>query len=293
MDRLETRELVYFVAVAEELHFSRAAERLGIAQPPLSRTVSRLERRMGVRLLDRTSRHVELTSAGLVFLDECRRLLQGLDAAVLRTQQEGRPARLVIAVHPGTGSGLLAQALRSHDGATPELVFTIDQASALRNGTADVALLCVHSNDLTDLEITEVAEEYPVALLSRDNRLARRAMVTIAELRQEPAYQEQCPPMGLDEILDRVALGRLITVVGSAAADRLTREVMAVPVADLPATTLALGWLPQASRPEMASFVRSVLRVAAGRGGTRLVDLRVDDRHEFRRVSRPESAFGG
>jgi len=268
MDRLETRELVYFVAVAEELHFSRAAERLGIAQPPLSRTVSRLERRMGVRLLERTSRRVELTPAGLVFLDECHRLLQDLDTAVHRTQRAGGPPRLVLAVRPGTGSGLLAQALRSHDGAAPELVFTNDQARAVRDGTADFALLCMDSNDLTDLEITEVTEEYPVALLTRDHRLARRAMVTTAELRLEPAYQEQCPPMGLDEILDRVALGRLITVVGSTAADRLTQEVMAVPVADLPPTTLALGWLAQASRPEIVSFARSLQRIAADRDGT-------------------------
>jgi DNA-binding transcriptional LysR family regulator len=268
MDRLETRELVYFVAVAEELHFSRAAERLGIAQPPLSRAVSRMERRMGVRLLERTSRRVELTPAGLVFLDECRRLLQGLDAAVHRTQRAGGPPRLVLAVRPGTGSGLLAQALRSHDRAAPELVFTHDQVDAVRNGRADFALLCLHSSDLTGLEITEVAEEYPVALVTRDHRLARRAMVTTAELRQEPAYQEQCPPMGLDEILDRVALGRLVTVVGSGAADRLTREVMAVPVADLPPTMLALGWLPQASRPEIVSFARSLQRLAADRGGT-------------------------
>jgi DNA-binding transcriptional LysR family regulator len=267
MDRLETRELAYFVAVAEELHFGRAAERLGIAQPPLSRAVSRLERRMGVRLLERTSRHVELTPAGLVFLDECRRLLRDLDAAVHRAQRAADPLRLVLAVRPGTGSGLLAQALRSHDGAVPELAFTQDQAGALRDATADFALLCTDSSDLTGLKITEVAEESPVALLARDHRLARRAMVTTAELRSEPGYQEQCPPMGLDEILDRVALGRLIAVVGSTAADRLTREVTAVPVADLPPTTVALGWLPQAARPEILSFARSLQRVAAGSGG--------------------------
>jgi LysR substrate binding domain len=135
-------------------------------------------------------------------------------------------------------------------------VFTHDQAGALRDGTADFALLCVHSDDLAGLETTEVTEEYPVALLTRDHRLARRAIVTTAELHQEPAYQEQCPPTGLDEILDRVALGRLIAVVGSGAADRLTREVTAVPVADLPPTTLALGWLPRAARPEIVSFAR-------------------------------------
>ncbi|MFJ2477819.1 LysR family transcriptional regulator [Streptomyces sp. NPDC087659] len=263
MERLETRELVYFVAVAEELHFSRAAERLGMAQPPLSRAIARLERRMGVRLLDRSSRRVELTAAGHVFLDECRLLIQGLDAAVRRTQQADQPSRLVLAVRPGTGSGLLTQLLRSHDGTEPELVFTYDRAGALRDGSADVALLCLGSDDLTDLQTTEIAEEYPVALLPRDHRLARRAAVTIAELRRDTAYQDQCPPVGLDEILDRVALGRLVTVVGSAATDRLAREVVAIPVADLPATTLALGWPRKASRPEIAAFARTAQRVTA------------------------------
>ncbi|MFE1961499.1 LysR family transcriptional regulator [Streptomyces sp. NPDC059479] len=274
MDQLETRELVYFVAVAEELHFSRAAERLGMAQPPLSRAVSRLERRIGVRLLERTSRRVELTPAGAVFLDECRRLLRGLDAAVQHTRRAAGPARLVIAVRPGTGSGLLAQVLRSHDGVEPELVFTDDQADALRDGTADVAILCMDSADLTDLQTTEVAEEYPVALLPHDHPLARRAVVSTADLRQEPAYLKRCPPIGLDEIVDRVALGRLIAVVGSAATDRLTREVVAVPVADLPATTLALGWLPKTARPEVIAFARTVQRIAADRSGAQLLSER-------------------
>ncbi|MDX2706897.1 LysR family transcriptional regulator [Streptomyces sp. PA03-6a] len=266
MDRLETRELEYFVAVAEELHFSRAAERLGIAQPPLSRAIARLERRMGVRLLERTSRRVALTSAGEVFLDECRRLLRELDGAVERARRAAAPARLTLAVRPGTGSGLLAELLRSYEGAAPELVFTYDRVGALRDGTADVALLCVGSDDLTGLGTADVAEELPVALLPRGHRLAARGEVTTAELREDPAFREECPPVGLDEIVDRVALGRLVTVVGSAAADRLTRDVVAVAVADLPATTLALAWPRQAGRPEVAAFARTARSMAGVRG---------------------------
>ncbi|MGW7616348.1 LysR substrate-binding domain-containing protein [Streptomyces antimycoticus] len=183
-------------------------------------------------------------------------------SAVRRTQQAALPPRLVLAVRPGTGSGLLARLLRSYDGTELELVFTHDRTKALRDGTADVALLCTGSDDLTELRTTEIMEENPLALLPREHPLAGRAAVTAAELRQDPAYQEQCPPMGLDEILDRVTVGRLITVVGSAVGERLTREVCAVPVTDLPATTLALGWLEHTARPEITAFVRAAQRIA-------------------------------
>ncbi|HET6706647.1 LysR family transcriptional regulator, partial [Amycolatopsis sp.] len=114
MERVETRELEYFVAVAEELHFGRAAERLGIAQPPLSRAIGRLERRLGVQLFERTSRRVALTAAGAVFLIESRKALAAVDAAVVRAQRSGRPHRLVVATPPGTGAGLLADVVRAY-----------------------------------------------------------------------------------------------------------------------------------------------------------------------------------
>src|SRR5690349_7130472 len=101
MEDLETRELRYFVAVAEELHFGRAAERLGIAQPPLSRAVRQLELRLGVQLLDRDRRGTALTAAGTVLLREARAALEAVAAAERRPRRRGdhapprrRPRRL-------------------------------------------------------------------------------------------------------------------------------------------------------------------------------------------------------
>src|SRR5262249_33703504 len=79
-----------FVAVAEELHFGRAAERLFMAQPPLSQQIRQLETEIGVVLLERTNRRVQLTEAGQVFLDEARSLLERVDQAVLRAQRASR-----------------------------------------------------------------------------------------------------------------------------------------------------------------------------------------------------------
>src|SRR3954470_3058009 len=105
VDTVETRELRYFMAVAEELHFGRAAERLGMAQPPLSRAIQQLERRLGVALLERNRRGVSLTGAGEILLQEGRAALDATTAAVRRTRRAGSPGgprdRLVLAVKAG------------------------------------------------------------------------------------------------------------------------------------------------------------------------------------------------
>ncbi|MEV7152268.1 LysR family transcriptional regulator [Streptomyces sp. NPDC093084] len=266
MDRLETRELHYFLAVAEKLHFTQAAESLGIAQPVLSRAIARLERRMDVALLARTSRSVQLTNAGVVFLDECRRLLEDLDKAVRRTQRAAHHRGLVIAVRPGTGSGLVAEILRHYTGPETEIVFTHNGASALRDGTADAALLCMGSDDLTDLEHVEVGQEHPVALVPSNHLLAERPTVTSANLQDQTGYQDHCPAVGLDEITDMVALGRLITIVGSSVTDRLPPQVAAVPVADLPPTILAMCWAPHNGNANLAALVRSAITKATDNG---------------------------
>ncbi|MFR9794784.1 LysR substrate-binding domain-containing protein [Streptomyces sp. MS06] len=184
-----------------------------------------------------------------------------------RTRRAVPPAALVIAVKPGTGSGLLADLLRAHH-ADAEMFFTHDQPAALRDGTADVALLCADTDDLDGLDTVEVGEERAVALLPAGHRLAGRPAVTTRELAVEEPFTAQCPAVALDEIVDRVALGRLITIVGSSAADRLGRSAVAVPVTDRPATRLVLGRPDGASHAPTAAFVATALALTADRPGT-------------------------
>ena len=143
------RHLRYFVAVAEELHFGRAAARLHMAQPPLSQRIRGLERELGVRLFDRTSRRVELTPAGRLLLDEARGLLARADAltATMERLRGGELGELRAGVPPEIGASVLAELLTSFRAAGPDVrlelreATTGEQLEGLAAGELDVGVV--------------------------------------------------------------------------------------------------------------------------------------------------------
>src|SRR3954447_4554850 len=192
MNGVERRELVYFVAVAEELHFARAATRLGIAQPPLSRAIKQLEMRMGVILLRRTSRSVALTPAGQVFLHEARKALDAIEAAVRRSQRAAREDPfLPVVMKPGGDGGLLPEILAEYaedPAAIPVQVLVCglgEQASWLRDGRAEVGFIVRPYDDLSGFDAEVLLEQRQVAVLPRGHRFAGRAAIAFDELRDE------------------------------------------------------------------------------------------------------------
>jgi DNA-binding transcriptional LysR family regulator len=159
---VEVRQLRYFVAVAEELHFGRAAERLHVAQPAVSQQVGRLERELGVRLLARTSRRVALTGDGRRLLDEARAALSAVDRvrAVAADLSAGRGAVLRVGTTPGVGPRLSRAAAKLRAD-VPDLTLTLVDGTvaahlaALRAGDLDIALVrgAVRARDLRAREV--------------------------------------------------------------------------------------------------------------------------------------------
>jgi DNA-binding transcriptional LysR family regulator len=277
MDVVETRELAYFLAVARELHFGRAAEGLGIAQPPLSRAIGRLERRLGVRLLERTSRRVTLTPAGETLLAEGGAALDAVAAAVRRTRRAGAAGpRLVLAMKPGgDGGGLLPEILaayeREPDALPVEMLFGYGAADALRDGRADAALLYAPRQDVTGLATEELMEERQVVVVARGHRLAGRAEVSMADLegevlprRPHAAGPGDGPVIGDGgQLMQLIALGRMVAVLPESMRGLLRADLTAVPVRDAEPTTLVLAWAEAARSRALAAFVRSTAAVAA------------------------------
>jgi len=259
MNTIEVRDLVHFTTVADELHFGAAAERLGISQPPLSRSIARLERRLGFPLFHRTTRRISLTPAGEVFLADCRRLLAEMDGAIRRAQRLGKSGSLKLAVRPGAGQSVLTGLLNSYaelPGSGPvEVLYCYDEVSALHTGAADVALMCATSTT-NGLELLELGDERPVAALPAGHRLAARSSLAMADLHSLPGFSDALPHEPLDAIVDRVARGLLVVVVGEGVADRLGAAVTAVPVVDYPVTRLVLAWAADQAHAPRAELVR-------------------------------------
>lgn len=272
---LEARELRYFVAVAEELHFGRAAERLGIAQPPLSRAIRQLERRLGVTLVERTSRSARLTPAGQVLLRDGRAALDAVAAAARRAQRAGRTdPSLVLVMKPGGDGGLLPTILAAYEAepaAIPvEIVFSARERPAmLRDGRADVGLLLRPPDDLTGLDAEELRTEPQVVVLAERHPLAIRATVSLADLDGEtlPRWPGMpgTGPLVRDQgqLMQLIALGRMVAVVPESVRDRLSPGLVCRPVPDAPPTTIAVAWPPGSTSRPVAAFVRAASAVAS------------------------------
>lgn len=192
MDLPDTRQLRYFVAVAERLHFGRAAAALHISQPPLSRAVRGLEEQLGARLLARSRRRVELTPEGARFYEEAKRLLGQLERAALEVgaMAAGRSGRLRLGFVSLADYGVLPGLLKAFKASRPGVSLALremlspEQAAALAAGELDFGLLLPPvSGDLEHLVVQ--SERFVAALPARHPVAGRRGRVALRELARE------------------------------------------------------------------------------------------------------------
>lgn len=278
---METRELRYFIAVAQELHFGRAAQRLGIAQPPLSRAIRQLERRLGATLLDRNSRGVTLTEAGSVLLREGLAVLDAVDAAERRTRRAatGRPG-LVLVTKAGASAELLAKLLDAY-AAEPDAV-SVDvqlcgigeQAKLLRDGRADVALLHLPFDSTAGFDVEELRTEGQVVVLPAGHPLTTRSHVRMAEVaaldlptprwpQPDGSYPDGPGPQVRDntQLLQLIALGRAWAILPESSRALLGAGHATVPVLDAPSVTTVIAWPPHSRSRAVAGLVRTATRL--------------------------------
>ncbi|MEU5538468.1 LysR family transcriptional regulator [Streptomyces sp. NPDC020362] len=272
---MESRPLRYFVAVAEELSFTRASERLGISAPPLSRAIRQLEKEMGITLFERTTHTVALTPAGAVLLAEARIALDALQAAERRAQRAAAPEpKLILAVKADGDAGLLEPILArfaSEPAAVPVSVRLCgwhEQPRLLRQGEADAAL--VHEPfDRSGLDSETLIAEPRVAALAATHALATHDRLALADLGLRPhdvhQFIEKNRGEGRDlaQLLTLVALGGPTPLLPASVAARYPRPgVVYRTVPDAPPSVLAITWPQQSRSTATAALVRVSASVA-------------------------------
>ncbi|GHJ34564.1 LysR family transcriptional regulator [Streptomyces sp. TS71-3] len=276
---VDLRKLRYFVAVAEELHFGRAAERLHIAQPALTRQVRALEGELGVRLLRRDRRGSVLTDAGAQLLDEARPLLAASAAMVRRvTAAAAERPTFTIGFMPGITVTPAVRALTAkHPALSVRLLRTgwNDQVEVLRDGRADVSIVRLPA-DQSGLHVQPLFAEPRLAVLPADHRLAGKSAVTVGDLADDHLLQDpdavpewrdvarelrtgeraEVPPIdSVEEKLELVAAGAGICVLPlSTAAFYTRRDVVAVPVDGLGPGQVCLAWTATRRSPLIRDF---------------------------------------
>lgn len=306
MKGFELRHLRYFVAVAEELHFGRAAERLGIAQPPLSQQVQALERALGVTLLERSRRHVALTPAGDAFLSSARRLLDDarLAAETARRTARGETGAITVAFAASVMFLALPRIIRRFRDQFPSVhlelreLATGPQLAALRTGDLDVGFLRHPPTDPALFTETVMTEPLLIAVSRRDP-LASRRRLALSELAQRdfvlfpadlaPGLHAQvtalCANAGFiphvrqvsRELYTTVSLveaGMGVTIIPASVRKMGWRGVKYFPIRDAAATShIDAAWRADNTNPVVRAFLDLVRAAAKTTRGESLAAL--------------------
>ncbi|MDT0429808.1 MULTISPECIES: LysR family transcriptional regulator [Streptomyces] len=272
MDHVESRELRYFIAVAEELHFGRAAEVLHIAQPALSKTIQRLEAHLGVKLLERTSRSVALTPAGQALLEHGKHAISALSFATSQARQAGAREHLRLVIKPGGDAHLLSDILAAYaqraDARPVDIFFggPTDRTDYLHDGRADLALLYAPFDDLTGLAHQTLRTEGRVAVLPAYHPLAARPAVRLSDLEGEvfsrwTGVEADTGPgpevADAAQLFPLVAIGRAIAVLPASLVIPPPAGVVCVPVEDAEPSDIVIAHSARDHRAAVASFMEA------------------------------------
>jgi DNA-binding transcriptional LysR family regulator len=290
---LTLRHLRCFVVLAEELHFARAAERLHLSQPALSQTVKQLERETGLRLLNRTTRHVELTAAGVAVRDDALRVLREFDDLIEHAHElaAGHTGTLRVGFTIGAAVDIVPRVLRAYAKTYPEVKVELmefdfsEPEAGLDDDRSDVAI--VRPPLETDgVRLATLTTEPRVACLPDSHPLAEREEISIYDILGEAIiaapgegvwrdywlacdYRDGQPPPVVAEVatfeteLQAVATGRGISITAEAAARFYARPGVRFPrIADIAPCEVAVA-LPQAPTPAARAFAEVAIGVSA------------------------------
>jgi DNA-binding transcriptional LysR family regulator len=278
---LDLRKLRYFAAVAEQLHFGRAADELHIAQPVLSRQIRALEKDLGTPLLTRDSHGVALTEAGRQLLADVGPLLASAHAVRRRVTVAAHGSqRLMVGFRAGI---TIAAAVREFAVQHPDVIVDMqrvegdDQAAMLLDGRIDVGFVRLPINE-AGLRVTPLYTEPRVAVLPIGHRLAGKEQITEADLAGEPLLWSADPGTqptrrphpnagylvrGVDETLEHVAAGRGISFLARSATVFYSHpEVSYVPVPDLEPDQVCLAVAESRTSPVIDDFLAAARSTA-------------------------------
>ncbi|MGW2865484.1 LysR family transcriptional regulator [Streptomyces sp. NPDC001205] len=273
---MELRTLRYFVAVAEELHFGRAATRLHMSQPPLSRAIRQLEGEIGATLLDRSPAGVTLTPVGAVLLEEARALLDRAERLRVRVAAAAGAATLTVGILGDGGDRAALRLADSYRRRHPRVEVRVretdltDPTCGLHAGLVDVALTRAPFDE-TGLRVHEVRADPVGALLRADDPLAGRAQLKLADLTDrrwfrfpegtDPRWQaywnggepREGPVVRAVQECQQAVLWNG-TIGLAPLVHRPTRGLAVVPLSDMPPSRVVVAWNEGDTNPLIRSF---------------------------------------